>query len=162
MSRLHLYKNIYATRMMQHLQLQTIVVIVLIGINVLLGGVVLGPHEGEHAEDHPSEDGIVDAEGLAGAVTVEALINQGEGGVGDDGGGSGGDGSGNLVHLLLSLGLAHHAGGGASGLDGGAAHNRAGEGHALQGGGGAHSLHFVSRGRRCVKLTTTRKGTGPH
>ena len=35
---------------------------------------------------------------------------QGEGGVGDDGGGSGGDGSGGLVHLLLSLGLDHHAG----------------------------------------------------
>ena len=61
--------------MIQHLQLQAIVVVVVRAIDVLLGSVVLGPDKGEHSEDHPSEDGVVDAEGLACAVTVEALID---------------------------------------------------------------------------------------
>jgi hypothetical protein len=58
---------------------------------VALAGVVHRPHEARDADDHPAEHGLVHAEGQAGAVAVEALVDL-VGGAGRGGRGGGGRG----------------------------------------------------------------------
>ena len=53
---------------------------VVAAINVAACEVVDAPHGGEHAGDDPEERGVVDAQDLAGAVAVEAVVNLRAGG----------------------------------------------------------------------------------
>ena len=60
-----------------------------------------GPDEAGDADDHPAERGVVDAEGQAGAVAVEALVDDRERGRRGQERGRGRDGGGGLLGLLL-------------------------------------------------------------
>lgn len=67
-------------KLVKNMRLQAHAAVVVLKVpEVPLASKVQGPHEARDADDHPAKHGLVHAEGQAGAVAVEALVNLGGG-----------------------------------------------------------------------------------
>lgn len=123
------------------LQLQAIVGVLELA-EVLLAGEPDGPHEAEHAKDGPAQHALVNAEGEADTVTVQALIHQGVCRAGRNHSRQGRDERSGLLGDLSALAgsLAHHA---QTSTAGSAVH--LGHGHGLLGG---QHLRGVGKGEK--------------
>merc|ERR1712157_73560 len=88
---------------------ESTIVSVLLACTKLLGGLGEdGPHSSEDGDENPTEDGVVDSEREPGSVSVQPLVDEGEGRGGGEGGGSDNGGGLDLWKLLLEHGSGVH------------------------------------------------------